>query len=87
MRQAKDPRYAELLHRLRLHQPTHEDIDFLNTRINSSLIDDVETPIIMCRHQVRRAINTQRLHQLAQISVTYCSGKKRHASILHHNDQ
>ena len=75
MRQAKDPRYAELLHRLRLHQLIDEDIDLLNTRINASLSNDDETPIIVRRHQVRHAINAQRLHaaaQLTQTPVTYC---------------
>ena len=78
MRQAKDPRYAELLHRLRLHQPTDEDIDLLNTRINAFLTNDNTAPIIVRRHQVRHAINAQRLHiaaQLAQIPVTYCVAK------------
>jgi len=78
MRQAKDPRYAELLHRLRLHQPMDEDIDLLNTRINASLSNDNATPIIVRRHQVRHVINAQRLHiaaQLAQIPVTYCVAK------------
>src|SRR5213078_3223390 len=73
MRQAKDSRYAELLHRLRLHQPTDEDIDFLNTRINASLNNNDEIPIIVGCHQVRHTINAQRLHaaaQLAQIPVT-----------------
>ena len=78
VRQAKDPRYAELLHRLRLHQPTDEDIDFLNTRINASLNNNDEIPIIVGCHQVRHTINAQRLHaaaQLAQIPVTYCVAK------------
>jgi hypothetical protein len=75
IRQAKDPRYAELLHRLHLHQPTDEDIDLLNTRINEPLDNNNEIPVIVRRHQVRHAINTQRLHaaaQLAQLPVTYC---------------
>ena len=65
MCQAKDPRYAELLHRLRLHQPTDEDIELLNARINAPLNNDDETPIIVRRHQVRHVLNTQRLHAVA----------------------
>src|SRR5438045_1332882 len=65
MCQAKDPCYAELLHRLRLHQPSDEDIDLLNTRTNVPLNNDDETPIIVRRHQVRHSINTQRLHAFA----------------------
>ena len=74
MRQAKDPCNAALLHRLRLHQPTDKDIDLLNTRINVPLNNDDETAIIVRRHHVRHAINTQRLHaaaQLAQLPVTF----------------
>ena len=75
MCQAKDSRYVKLLHRLRLHQLIDEDIDLLNTRINASLSNDNEILIIVDRHQMRHAINAQRLHavtQLIQISVTYC---------------
>ena len=75
MCQAKDSSYAKLLHRLRLHQLINEDIDLLNTRINASLSNDDEILIIVCHHQMRHAINAQRLHiaaQLTQISVTYC---------------
>ena len=78
MCQAKDPHYMELLHHLRLCQPTDQDIELLNTWINTPLDDNNETPIIVCRHQVRHAINTQRLHvaaQLTQMPVTYCVAK------------
>ena len=78
MHQAKHPHYIELLLHLHLHQSTDEDIDLINTRINATLDNDNETPIIVRRHQVRHAINTQRLHaaaQLAQIPVTYCVAK------------
>ena len=56
MRQAKDPHYAELLHRLRVHQPTDQDIDLLNTRIHASLSNNHITPIIIRRHQLRTPI-------------------------------
>ena len=75
MRQATDPRYD----RLRLHQPTDEDIEILNTRINTFLSNNKTTAIVVRRHhQLLHAINTQRLHvaaQLAQIPVTYCVAK------------
>src|SRR5438045_234962 len=78
MRQAKDSRYAKLLHRLRLHQSIDEDIDLLNTRINALLDNHNSISIIVRRHQLRHAINTKRLHvaaQLTQIPVTYCVTK------------
>src|SRR5204862_6090211 len=43
MRQEKDPRYAELLHRFRIHESTDEDIELRNTRINGPLHNDTET--------------------------------------------
>jgi len=51
-----------------------ENRGLLNTRINAPLNNDDETAIIVRRHQVRHAINTQRLHaaaQLAQLPVTF----------------
>ena len=72
LRQAKDARYAELHHRLHLHQPTDEDIDLLNTRINASLSNHNSTPIIVRRHQLRHAINTKRLHVAAQLAQDPC---------------
>jgi hypothetical protein len=66
MRQAEDPRTAELLHRLRLRIPTQDDIDLLTSRIGAHLYDPDVTPIIVRRHQLRHRLNIKRLQLFAR---------------------
>src|SRR5579859_1034321 len=42
IRQAADPRYAQLLH---FHQPTEEDIDLLNTRVGVPIPPHLDPPV------------------------------------------
>ena len=80
MRQAEDPQYAEVLHRLRIRQPTEEDIALLNTRVGAPLLDSTSIPIIVRRHALRHALNMKRLHLIAESTnqlVTYCIAKIR----------
>jgi hypothetical protein len=78
MRQAEDPQYIELLHRLRIRQPTHEGIALLNTRVGAYLPDLTSIPIIVRRHGLRHALNMKRLHLIAESDdqpITYCIAK------------
>src|SRR5205814_6314430 len=80
MRQAGDPRYAELLHRLRFHQPTDEDIDLLNTRVGFPIPSDLDPPVIVRRHNLRHAINIEKIHQVSEetgVPVIYCVANVR----------
>jgi hypothetical protein len=70
MRQADDRRWANLLHRLWLRQPTKEDIELLNSRIGARLPDSAAITIIVRRHELRHALNLRRLHHLAKFSHT-----------------
>ena len=75
IRQAGDPRYAQLLHRLRFHQPTDEDIRLLNTRVGASIPSHLDLPVIVRRHKLRHAINIEKIHQLSQetgLPIIYC---------------
>jgi hypothetical protein len=80
MRQAEDPQYADLLHRLRIRQPIKEDIDLLNTRVSAPLLNVTSIPIIVRRHNLQHALNMKRLHLVAESDcqpVTYCVAKIR----------
>jgi PIF1-like helicase len=66
MRQAGDQRWADLLHRLWLRQPTQEDIDLLISRIGAQLPDSAPVTIIVRRNELRHALNLRRLHHLAR---------------------
>ena len=78
MRQADDQRYAEAMSRVRLHEPTNEDIDMLNTRIGAPIPDSFSAPIIVRRHSVRHALNVQKLNEVAckqNIPITHCKAR------------
>ena len=80
VRQAGDRRYADLLHRLRMRQPTEEDIKLLNSRVGAALPDSATITIIIHRHELRHALNVKRLHSLSEFSgtpVTYCIARER----------
>src|SRR5436190_7597318 len=78
MRQAEDPRYAEAMARLRIHEPTDEDIAMLNSRIGAPIPDSPSAPIIVRQHYVRHALNLQKLKRTAAnngTSITYCKAE------------
>ena len=75
IRQAGDPRYAQLLHRLRFHQPTDEDLDLLDTRVGVAVPSHLDLPVIVRRHNLRYAINIEKIHQVSQetgVPIIYC---------------
>ena len=75
IRQAGDPRYAQLLHRLWFHQPNDEDIDLLNTRVGASIPSHLDLPVIIHRHNLRHAINIEKIHQVSEeigLPIVYC---------------
>jgi ATP-dependent DNA helicase PIF1 len=65
MRQAEDLRYAEAMARIRIHEPTDQDIAMLNSRIGAPIPDSSIAPIIVRRHYVRHALNLQKLEAMA----------------------
>jgi hypothetical protein len=75
MRQIEDPRYAELLHRLRLRKPTPEDIELIKSRIGAP-VENAETVLILVRrNELRHKLNTKMVHLAAarlRTTVTYC---------------
>src|SRR5436305_1671682 len=75
MRQAEDQRYAEAMRRIRIHEPSDEDIVMLNSRIGAPIPDHSLAPIIVRRHHVRHAINLQKLKDTAVsygMSIVHC---------------
>jgi len=75
MRQSQDPEFAATLHRLRIHQPTLEDIELLNSRVCAPLHSSTNIPIVVRRHQLRNGINSSKLHEQSDksgIPLTHC---------------
>ena len=75
MRQAGDPACAALLSRLRIRQPTDEDIETLNSRIGAKLPNIKSVPVVVRRHTLRQAMNMRRLQELESSSnmrIVYC---------------
>lgn len=70
MRQAEDSQYAETMGRLRIHEPTDEDIAMLNSRIGAPIPNTLSAPIIVRRHYVRHALNLQKLKETALATNT-----------------
>jgi hypothetical protein len=88
MRQAEDQRYAEAMARIRIHEPTDQDIAMLNSRIGAPIPDSPEVPIIVRRHYVRHAINFQKLKEMAAVHgmpVIHCKAEviNNHGLSLH----
>jgi len=88
MRQARDPPYNALLSRIRLRQPTDEDIETLRSRIGVSLPNMDSIAVTVRRHALRQAINMRRLREEESKSnthVVYCVAnvKKRENIRLH----
>ena len=75
MRQAEDLRYAEAMARIRIHEPSYDDIAMLNSRIGAPIPDSSQAPIIVRRHHVRHAINLQKLQKTAsshELKIVHC---------------
>jgi hypothetical protein len=76
MRQAEDPMFPQMLSRIRLRQATDDDYRRLLERVGVELPDRDETPISMvCRHNLREAINILRLKQVSaknSVPLMYC---------------
>ena len=75
MRQSDDPPFAAALQRIRFHEPTQEDIEMLNSRIGASLQCPTSFPIVVRRHNLREALNKERLQVASQASgvpITHC---------------
>lgn len=75
MRQAEDQRYAEAMARIRIHEPSDDDIAMLNSRIGAPIPDSSQAPIIVRRHHVRHAINLQKLQKTVsshELRIVHC---------------
>ena len=75
MRQSDDPEFAAALRRIRLHNPTPEDIDMLNSRVGAPLECPTSIPIVVRRHNLRDALNKEKLREasrLSDIPITHC---------------
>lgn len=86
MRQISDSEYTAVLSRIQIRQPTSDDIQLLNTRIEVQLQDGPTVLTVVHQHIVQHAINTARLEQHIyylnqQQSLTYCV-----ANIIHSYD-
>jgi ATP-dependent DNA helicase PIF1 len=78
MRQAEDSVYAEAMARIRVHQPTDQDIAMLNSRIGVPIPDSSAVPTIVQRHYVRHAINLQKLKETAasnNLQILHCKAE------------
>ena len=88
MRQAEDSEYAGAMARLRIHEPTDEDIMMLNSRIGAPIPDSPSAPIVVRRHFVRHALNLQKLKETAattNTSITHCKAEviSNHGLAMH----
>jgi len=75
MRQSDDPEFAAALRRIRLHVPTAEDIEMLNSRVGAPLDCPASTPIIVRRHKLHNALNKEKLQEASQafnVPITHC---------------
>lgn len=75
MRQSEDPEFAAALRRLRLHEPTAEDIEILNDRVGALLESATLIPIVVRRHNLRDALNKEKLREASEVSgipITHC---------------
>ena len=75
MRQSDDPEWAAALRRIRLHVPTAEDIEMLNSRVGAPLECPGSIPVVIRRHKLRNALNKEKLQEASQVSnvpITHC---------------
>jgi hypothetical protein len=57
MRQSEDPEFAAALRKFRLHRPTPEDIEIVNSRVGTPLESPTSIPIFVRRHNLHEALN------------------------------
>jgi hypothetical protein len=89
MRQSDDPVYGDLLRRVRLRQPSDDDIILLKSRIGAPLPTSCISPVVTRRHTVRKAINNVRLIEASLRSatpITYCIAEIIKAKKAHRNE-
>jgi len=75
MHQSEDPELAAALQRIRIRKPTQEDINMLNALVGVPLNAPTTIPIVVRRHKLRNAINTDKLREISQSSglpITHC---------------
>ena len=75
MRQSDDPEFAAALRRIRVHEPISEDIEMLNDRVGASLESPTLIPIVVRRHNLRDALNREKLREASEVSgipITHC---------------
>ena len=68
MRQADDPEFAAMLQRIRIHEPTDDDIQILNSRVGAHLSSTDPIRIIVRRNKLRAALNAEKLKQISEMS-------------------
>jgi len=75
MRQSDNPEWAAALQQIRLRKPTPEDIEMLNSRVGASLECPASMLMVVCCHNLRDALNKERLQKASQssdIPITHC---------------
>ena len=75
MRQSDYPDLGAALRRIRLHEPTSEDIEMLNSRVGAPLECPTSIPIIVRRHKLRDPLNKEKLREASEVSgipITHC---------------
>jgi PIF1 helicase. len=75
MRQSDDPEFAAALRRIRIRKPTEEDIDMIMALVGVPLQCPTTIPIVVRRHKLRHALNTEKLREASQalnIPITHC---------------
>ena len=75
MKQSEDPEFAAALRQIRLHEPTPEDIEMLNSRVGAPLECPTSIPIVVRRHNLREALDKETLQEASKASdipITYC---------------
>jgi len=84
MRQADDPEFAAMLQRIRIHQPTDDDIETLNSRVGAHISPrDPEIRIVVRRHKLREALNAEKLRQVSEMSgahIIHCLAEIKNRS-------
>jgi hypothetical protein len=65
----------DIMNHIRIHQPTDDDIQILNSRISAPLLSTDPIHIIIRRYKLRNALNAEKLRQASEMSG---------ASIIHY---
>jgi len=67
MHQSEDPGLAAALQRIQMRKPTQEDINMLNALVGVPLNAPTTIPIVVRRHKLRNAINTDKLRETSEL--------------------